>query len=47
VIPERIDRFARAMTDGPQPKTVNNVLGVLGRLLRFFVERDVSAVAPG
>ena len=46
VTPERIDRFARAMTDGRKPKTVNNVLGVLGRLLRFSVDRGVLAVAP-
>jgi hypothetical protein len=45
VTSEPIDRFARAMTDGRKPKTVNNVLGVLGRLPRFSVDRVVLAVA--
>jgi integrase len=43
---ERIDRFARSLTDGRKPKTVNNVLGVLGRLLRFSVSRGALKVAP-
>jgi integrase len=43
---ERIDRFARSLTEGRKPKTVNNVLGVLGRLLRFSVARGALKVAP-
>ncbi len=46
VTDERIDKFARSLTDGRKPKTVNNVLGVLARLLRFSVARGALKGAP-
>ena len=46
VTSERIDKFAKLIAEGRKPKTVNNVLAVLGRLLRFAVHRGALRVAP-